>query len=646
MDNYEEFFGEFAAETKEHLNAMETDLIDLEDNEDEERVNRIFRGIHSIKGAAGFLKLDRVSTLTHIMETLLDLLRKKEIQPEKKYIDALLAAVDTLKVMSVDLTASRNINITEIYNHIRLLISNQLSPDCQKELNTLIRLFGPDGYDTGFEINELTLKKMPEEMFFYVLKYNLDETKSPVSLIKELFETGEIINGRIDASSDDLNVDLSQIALIYEVLFVTLMEPEILSSVTGLSENQVIRIVKPGFEFNMKNENKITPRLFEENFSENIRVTGEKLDKLVDLVGELVTLQANLAVEAKAIKNIGLNLISEKFDRLSGELREVILNIRMMPIGITFGRFKRLIRDVSQKQDKEVKLITEGEDTQLDKKVLERLFAPLAHIIRNSIDHGIESAQERKSAGKPVCGQIYISASQTGGDVLIQIRDDGTGFDLNKIKTKAMSAGLITEDQELLEQDILDLIFLPGFSTAKKVTDLSGRGVGMDVVKRETQSLCGQVEVQNHPGQGAVFTLKIPMTLTIIDGMLIQTGAEQFLVPLMVAEEIIRFNLQQMHKARQLQIMEFRGKIIPYLNLKELLMLTGQPVEHEFVMIVATRDGYVGIGVDRVIGINKTVIKPLSKIYKQVKIFTGATILGNGTMALILDINQIVKMMD
>lgn len=682
------FFEEFVVEAKEHLDAIENDLINLESQKNEpdnELINKVFRGIHSIKGASGFLGLNNIGELAHIMETLLTMIREKEICPETEFIDALLEGTDLLKLMTDDPGSSDGIDIKKTYNRIHTILSSQLVPNLQKELDTSIRLFGPGGYDTGFEIDALRLKKIPSTMFLYVLKYNLVEfakngKQSPLALIRELLETGEIIDGKIDAPSDDLNVNLEDIPLIYEALYITFMDSEMIHEVTGLSKSCVIRVAKDrftekteldyspdissgissdtlkeksGIKIDLsandkpdstaeKNKNRSGDTPYKATLSESIRVPAEKLDRLVNIVGELVTLQANIAVEARQLrKNTRLNSISEEFDRLTEELREIALNVRMLPIGATFARFTRLIRDISKKQGKEVELTTKGEETELDRNVIERLYDPLSHIIRNSMDHGIEMPEVRKASGKPACGRIQMTATHSGGNVLIQIKDDGAGLDIEKIREKAIKTGLITADEKISEQEITSLMFAPGLSTARKVTDISGRGVGMDVVKREVEALHGSIDIHTEKKVGTAFTLQIPMTLAIIDGLLMTVGKEKLIIPLPVVEECVRLEATELADARRLNIIKLRDKTISYINLMELLKIEGEHPDSEIIVIADTRDSRLALGVHRIIGLHKTVIKALGKAYKDVKGFTGATTLGDGDIALILDVNQI-----
>jgi two-component system chemotaxis sensor kinase CheA len=315
----------------------------------------------------------------------------------------------------------------------------------------------------------------------------------------------------------------------------------------------------------------------------------------------------------------------------------------MLPIGTTFSKFKRLVRDLSNQLGKEVILSTEGGETELDKTVIESLNDPMVHIIRNSIDHGIEPPNDRDAAGKPGQGVVNLSATHSGGNVLIRISDDGAGLDTHSIRAKAEEKGLITPDAELEDKDIYYLIFEPGFSTAAEVTDVSGRGVGMDVVKKGIENLRGSIEVESQKGRGTTITLKLPLTLAIIDGLLVDIGKDLYVIPLSVVEECVEMSREEANRSRERNMMNFRGNVVPYLNLRDMFQVEGDPPALEQVVIVEANNKTVGFGVDKLIGQNQTVIKTLSKVYKDVKGLSGATILGDGNVALILDMTELVK---
>ncbi len=375
----------------------------------------------------------------------------------------------------------------------------------------------------------------------------------------------------------------------------------------------------------------------------SVRVASEKLDQLVDLVGELVTLQARLTRTSLDLKEVSLAAISEQFERLISQLRDNTMSIRMLPIGSTFNKFRRVVRDLSTELGKEAELVTEGAETELDKTVIERLNDPLVHIIRNSLDHGIETPAEREAAGKNRSGVIRLMAMHSGAYVLISVQDDGAGLNAEGIRNKALERGLIAPGQELTEAEINQLIFHPGFSTAKTVTKVSGRGVGMDVVKREIDTLGGAVMVATRRGAGTEITLKIPLTLAIIEGLLVVIGKEYYVVPLSSVDGCIEITRSELEKTGDRRIIPYRGDLLPYVNLRSYFDVAGEMPELVQMVIASSQDSRVGFVVDSVIGDNQTVIKPLGRMYKDVTGISGATILGDGTVALILDVNRLAQ---
>lgn len=376
---------------------------------------------------------------------------------------------------------------------------------------------------------------------------------------------------------------------------------------------------------------------------DSIRVKSERLDKLVNLIGELVTVQARLTQQANGREDAALMAVAEEIERLTWELRDQVLTIRMLPIGSTFSRFKRLVRDLGDELGKDVMLIAEGAETELDKTVIERLGDPLVHLIRNSIDHGIEPPAVRKAAGKPAKGRITLAAEHSGANVLISVTDDGAGLDRNRIRAKAVERGLLAPNAEMSDREISSLIFLPGFSTAGEVSSVSGRGVGMDVVRQAIESLRGSVEVSSEPGRGTRFTLKLPLTLAIIDGLLVSIGGERFILPLADIEECIELTREMAAATHGRNLVNVRGEIVPYVPLREAFSLHQERPEIEQVVIASLESGRVGFVVDHVIGENQTVIKNLGRFYQHLRGVSGATILGDGQVALILDLPQLAE---
>jgi two-component system chemotaxis sensor kinase CheA len=377
--------------------------------------------------------------------------------------------------------------------------------------------------------------------------------------------------------------------------------------------------------------------------SDSIRVKSERLDKLVNLIGELVTVQARLSQLANHLPETQLFAVAEEIERLTWELRDQVLTIRMLPIGSTFSRFKRLVRDLGMELGKDVMLLTEGGETELDKTVIERLGDPLVHLIRNGIGHGIESPAARRAAGKPLKGRITLSAEHSGANVLISVADDGAGLDREKIRAKALERGLIAPQAELADRDIYNLIFLPGFSTAEQVSSVSGRGVGMDVVRQAIDSLRGSIEVSSEPGRGSRFTLKLPLTLAIIDGLLVNIGGEKYILPLADVEECIALTRAEAAATHGRNLVRVRDEIVPYVSLRDAFAITGERPEIEQIVIAGLGAGRVGFVVDHVIGENQTVIKNLGRFYQNLRGISGATILGDGHVALILDLPQLAR---
>ncbi len=375
--------------------------------------------------------------------------------------------------------------------------------------------------------------------------------------------------------------------------------------------------------------------------SSSIRVSSEKLDDLVDLVGEMVTVQARLAQVVSDREGTELTGISEQIERLTSELRENTMSIRMLPIGTTFRKFKRLVRDLSRDLGKEMELITEGGETELDKTVIERLNDPLVHLIRNSIDHGIELPAVREAAGKDRQGYVRLTAGHSGASVEIRIEDDGRGLDPDKIRRKAAEKGLISPDAQLSFKETLELIFQPGFSTNTEVTSVSGRGVGMDVVKQEIENLGGRIDLSSEAGQGSRITLKLPLTLAIIEGLLIRIQESYFVVPLATVEECVELTEEGRQRNENRNITDIRGEALSYIRLRDFFGIPGESPAIEQIVVVNAHDEQVGLVVDEVIGDYQTVIKNLGKMYRHVEGLSGATILGDGSLALILDVQKI-----
>lgn len=377
---------------------------------------------------------------------------------------------------------------------------------------------------------------------------------------------------------------------------------------------------------------------------ETVRVSSRKLDLLVNLVGELVILRSQLHDACGVLPEIpaALQGVSESLQRLTSELRDVVLDVRMMPIGDTFNKFQRLTRDMSRELGKEVDLVIQGAATEMDKTVLDQLNDPLVHLVRNCLDHGLEPAAQRVAAGKPARGTLRLSAEQKGDRVWICVSDDGRGLDAARIRTKAIDRGLLAASATPTEAELFQMIFLPGFSTADVVSKLSGRGVGLDVVKKRIELLRGTVELTSRPGQGTEIRLSLPLTLAIIEGLMVDVDGERYIMPLSAARETIEIKRDQRGLGNRRNVVELRGKLIPYLRLRDLFGFTSEPPEVERVVIVEFEDKLVGLVVDQVLGNHQTVLKTLGWLSHRVQIFSGATVLGDGRAALIFDLAGLV----
>ncbi len=464
----------------------------------------------------------------------------------------------------------------------------------------------------------------------------LDETSiikvDPIDVSEDItHKLGEILVNRKHISQEALEEFLSERKPIGQQLVEkNLITSESLHS--ALAEQEHIKAVaKP------KEKASATPAP-QATAQQSIRVSSDKLDQLIDLVGELVTFNARLGQHAQIANNPTLLMLSEQSERLIIALRNNAMDMRMLPIGTIFTRFRRLVHDLSADMQKNIELVTEGAETELDKTVIEKLNDPLIHMIRNSVDHGIETKEERIAKGKNPQGTVKLIAQHAGAFVLIIISDDGAGLNKDKIYQKAIDKGLVAPGADVSDNDIYNMIFLPGFSTAEKVSSVSGRGVGMDVVKKDITALNGTVTIESRPGEGTDFILKIPLTLAIIEGMLVQIGASTFVIPLSNIQECMEFKPERGDDGKVCSHITARGEFLPYINLREWFEIDDPMPASQQVVIVNDQDSSLGLVVDKVIGNNQTVIKPLGDLYKNAEGLSGATVLGDGSVALILDV--------
>ncbi len=684
----------FREEAYELLAELEHALLELEkDPGDSQQIGRVFRAMHTIKGSGGACEFHEIASFTHEMETILDRVRSGQVVATKEIINLTLMARDVIEAMfnvyykggSYDPASA-----ADILAEFRKLIPAETAPrpiqlkkfekSVQKKKHTAkcmtyrIRFKpGPDIFVQGIDpvniLNELrglgTCKIIAHtdaipylEDFDHQSCYTywdvILSTCADLNAIEDAFifvkdtaeiridiideegyleddaykKLGEILLERGDITSDDLQKVLQGRKLVGEML----VEEGVLPGTkleSALVEQQHVR--------ELREQRKGT------DSASSIRVATTKLDTLVNLVGELVTVQARLSQTALNSGIPALLSISEEVERLTASLRDNTMNIRMLPIGTMFSKFKRVVRDLASELGKEIEMIADGAETELDKTVIERLSDPLVHIIRNSIGHGIERPEERTAAGKPRRGTIHLSASHSGAYVLIQIRDDGAGLDSDAIRRKAVEKGMLAADAEPGDKELFSLILMPDFSTAGKVTSVSGRGVGLDVVKKAIEALRGTIEITSSRGQGAMIILKIPLTLAIIDGFLTRIGEEHFIFELSSVQECIELNEKNSAISRNRNLVNVRGSLVPFIRLRDQFSISGDPPAIEQVVIVQEEERRVGFVVDSVVGEHQTVLKSLGRYYKSVEGISGATILGDGTVALVLDTRKMIE---
>ncbi len=692
----------FLNEAWELLNSIEDIVLDLENRPDDtECINNLFRAMHTIKGSGAMFGFDTVSAFAHEVENVFDMVREGILKVSKHLIGLTLQAKDFIReiVEIKELSASEEEKKTNILSELKAYcdehatlpqvpesdmpsqsdmgVDSQAVPppveQDQRDVTYRIR-FTPsekiliEGTDPSELIEELKtlgthsivahVQKIPEldELnpdYCYIYWDILLTTRKDINLIKDIFiflddnskvqidiidqgETDEIDYkklGYILVDKGDLSVEEMKTVLTKQKMF-----GEILLE-SGLTDQDKIESAL----VEQQHVRKVRKERVEKSAASSLRVSSAKVDKLVDLVGELVTAQARLVQIGNMIDDSELVSLSEDMERLIWELRDNTMEMRMIPFGSTFGRFKRLVRDLSSSLRKQVELETIGGETELDKTVIEKLGDPLTHIIRNCIDHGIETPEERIQKGKDPVGRIELEAYHSGANVIIQITDDGAGLDTEKIEKKALEKGVISRDKKLSHKEVCALIFEPGFSTAKEVTDVSGRGVGMDVVKKNIDLLRGLIEVDSRTGMGTTIKLKIPLTLAIIDGLLVSIDTDKYVLPLSSVEECIEIKHSDVSNANGRQFVNLRGELIPYINLREMFQISTNIPELEQVVITNFDDERVGFVVDNVIGGHQTVIKSLGAVYKNIEGISGATILGDGTIALILDVLKIIQ---
>jgi len=680
----------FIDEAVEIFGSLENDLIALETSSgDTELINKIFREMHTLKGSGSMFGFTNLARFAHGLETLFDAVRNNHLVVNQEIISISLESLDFMKALidkqdtadkarfdslsgtihsllpAQSETAATKVPLPQAQesapNEIPKVYRISFKPDKDifikginpvvllKNLASLGRTFvftheesvpligemDPELCHLSWTIILITGKPLDEirDIFIFVevsAKISIDELYHTTRELEEqsIPLLGEILHEKGDISAEDITRILDKKPLFGDqAISLGITTPEKVAS--ALFEQQTIRTLQKNVQTQVS--------------SSTIRVQHEKLDTLTNSVSELVTLQARLTQFAESQRGAELGAIAEYLEKLTSSLRDTVMMIRMIPVEEGFSSMHRLVRDLAKALGKEVQLTIVGGDTELDKTVIDNLKDPMMHLVRNSIDHGIESPEKRIAAGKPAKGTITISAEHRGAHALISVSDDGRGLDGVKIRSTAINKGLISPDDARTDRDIYQLIFLPGFSTAEKTTDVSGRGVGMDVVKRNIEMIRGEVSLDSVPGKGSTVNMKLPITMAIIDGLLFSVADELFVVNISVVSECVELTSAIQLAAGERDILKLRDTIVPYVYLRDILNIPGTPPEHQQIIIINTHEQTLGLVVDSVAGKHQTVVKSTGRVFSNVREVTGATILGNGRIALILDTNIIAQ---
>lgn len=587
----------FISESMEHLEQIEVDILSLEQSpEDKDCINAIFRPFHTIKGVSGFLNLQDINKLAHETENILDRARNGELLISSEIIDLILDACDVLKRMIMDIKTGLDTGTLEQQDYD---LDSCISRIRAAQAMACRRQEGVSGEEAAAPRHRLV---------------------------------GEILVEKGAADSEDIDKALERQRDSGEKI------GEIIIRETNVKPKEVAHA--------LREQKAMASTASAGTANSAVKVDIGKLDNLVDMVGELVISQSLIWQNShvQAIRDQKLIRDFSQLSRITTELQKTAMSLRMIPIKQTLQKMIRLVRDLAKKSEKQVDLQMSGEDTEIDRNMVDAIYDPLVHMIRNSIDHGIEMPDERVTKSKPVIGTIWLRAYHKGGNIVIEIEDDGQGLNREKILKKAKEKGLIKNTEGLSTFEIDNLIFQAGFSTADKITDVSGRGVGMDVVKKTIDKLRGKVEINSRPGKGSTFTIKIPLTLAIIDGIIVRVGVERYIVPTVVIKETIRPRQEEYSTVHgKGEMIKVRGNLIPLVRLYKMFNIEAEhkdPCE-SLVVVVESEGRQKCLLVDDLLGKQEVVIKSLGDHMKNVKGLAGGTILGNGKVGLILDINGI-----
>ena len=684
----------FRQEASELFEVLEGSLLDLGLRpDDRELVDSAFRALHTIKGSGAMFGFDKVASFTHEFETAFDRVRKGEIKPTQELISVALAAKDYIRALIEDPQSTDDIIGEAILDDLKRFVSAD-TPDA-----SVVEIAGAP------PLAPAESKRAGWHLYLEFESHILRNGSNPLDLLEDLCKLGpcfvvpvtdgvpfldemepedcylkwdvklhaacgkDAIDDVFMFVQDEMKLTLSPLEQAEAPAPAPLLQlldeepappaetavvmadaaPAPVAEQPAAKAEPKAQVAKSEAATEPKAEIKreAAPARREDAKQERgiatVRVQAERLDELMDRVGELVIAQARLTQLAASGSDLSIKMIAEEIERLASSLRDTTMGARMVPIGSLFGRFRRLVHDLSRDLSKPVEFVTSGEDTELDKTMIECLADPLVHLIRNAIDHGIEDTATRAANCKTEQGRIELAAVHSGAQVLVTVKDNGGGLNTARIRAKAEEQGLIAAGAVLTDHEIHQFLFHPGFSTAQTISALSGRGVGMDVVKRTIENMRGSIDLSTRPGQGTTVTLRLPLTLAIIEGLLIRVGEGRYIIPLSAVEECVELTAED-ERSRGRNFLNVRGNLVPFLRLRDILSVGGSPDQHQKTIIISTGETHVGLVADQIIGNHQTVIKSLSKLHSDVTIFSGATILGDGTAALILDVAQLVAL--
>ena len=685
-----QYMSMFMEESREHLQALNKCLLELEgDSENTSILSEIFRSAHTLKGMSATMGFTIIAELTHEMENVLDLLRKETLKCDERIIDLLFRCVDTLdSLVESALNSEESEDISPLVNELKTIVAGgevaptasgsakpekieavvAVEPVTHIELNetdkSIISAAEQQGLSALHVHVALDKKCMLKAARAYMVMTCLEDFGEVIKTVpaseeieKENFETSFDILVLTTKDEDDLKKRLLNISEVVVVNIEKLPDLTVGSVLQPVVPNQssvpAATKLQAGAVANKKSGDDHKSKSVQ-----SVRVDIDKLDTLLNIVGEIVINKTRLTQIGIMHKLSDLIETMEQMDRVTTELQTIVMKIRMVPVGQVFNRFPRMVRDISKELNKEINLTIEGEETELDRTVIDEIGDPLMHLLRNSVDHGVESAEDRKAAGKNPTGEVKLTASHEGNNVVIDIEDDGKGINSEFIKKKAIEKGVITQQEadKMDDNEAVRIIFAPGFSTASTVTDISGRGVGMDVVRTKIEALGGSVDVESRVGMGSKFKIRLPLTLAIIQALLIKVANETYAIPLGSIDSTINIRPADISTVQNKEVFLLRGQIIPVLRLCNTLSIPRKPedivvktIEGEtedeelYVVIVHMGEQKAGIIVDTLIGQHDIVIKSLGKLMTNINVIAGATVLGDGSVALILDVGNLLQ---